>query len=152
MSKAENVDDLLGGDAAAAKAPAKKASAKADSKPAKEAKAPAKDKGTPKDAKPAKEPAAKKAAPKKEEPAEKPARQRTPIQFEEGERDKLYGKIEKALAKVDKKKGINSRELAEKLGTETRKLRVCLYTMQGRGEVKLKPGENKVSGMMVHPV
>jgi hypothetical protein len=144
VSKAENVDDLLGGDAPAAakKAPAKKAPAKKAEKPAKEEK-PAKGK---KEAKPAAKAPAKKAA-----AAEPVARTRTPIQFEEGERDKLYGKIEKQLPKIDKKKGINSRELAEKLGTETRKLRVCLYTMVGRGQVVLKSGESKVAGMMVHP-
>jgi hypothetical protein len=150
MSKAENVDDLLGGDAAAtpAKVPAKKAAAKAPSKPAKEPKEAKADKAPAKVSKPAAKAPAKKAAAKEESVK----RERAPIAFEEGERDKLYAKIGKTLGKVDKKKGINSRELAEKLGTETRKLRVCLYTMQGRGEVKLKAGESKVSGMMVHPV
>jgi hypothetical protein len=149
MSKAENVDDLLGGDAPAAKKTAKKAPAKEASKPAKEPKGSKEDKGATPAKKTAKAPA-KEAKPKakKEEPAK---RERTPIEFAEGERDKLYDKIGKALGKVDKKKGINSRELAEKLGTETRKLRVCLYTMQNRGEVKLKAGESKVTGMMVHP-
>jgi chemotaxis protein histidine kinase CheA len=147
----ENVDDLLGGDAAKeAPAAAKKAATKAPSKPAKEPKTKAEDKAPTKASKPAKDaPAAakKEAAPA----AEKPARQRSAMVFEEGERDKLYKGIEKALAKVDKKKGINSRELAEKLGTETRKLRVCLYTLQNQGTVKLKSGDSKVAGMQVHP-
>jgi hypothetical protein len=137
MSKTENVDDLLGGDAA--KAPAKKAAAKAPSKPAKEPKAAKEDKAP---AKPAKAPKAAAVEPAK--------RERASITFEEGERDKLYKDIAKAMSKVDKK-GINTRELAGKLKTETRKLRVCLYTMQGRGEVKLKAGESKVSGMTVCP-
>lgn len=149
MSKTENVDDLLGDAAtstpAAKKAPAKKTAAKAPSAPAKEAKPAAKGKAPAKDAKPAAKAPAKKVA--KEEPAK---RERTPIAFEEGERDKLYKAIARAMEKVDKK-GINTRELAEKLKTETRKLRVCLYTMQGRGEVKLKAGESKVSGMTVCP-
>lgn len=148
MSKAENVDDLLGGDAPAAKKAAKKTPAKKTAEKAKPAKEEKPTKGK-KEVKPAaKATPAKKAAKKEVEPA---ARTRTPIQFDDGERDKLYASIAKALGKVDKKKGINSRELAEKLGTETRKLRVCLYTMSNRGEVKLKAGESKVSGMMVHP-
>lgn len=151
MSKTENVDDLLGGDAAkATKAPKAKEPAKAAASPAKAPKAPKADPAPTAAPKPASKAPAKPAAKKAPEPAAAPKRERTPLQFEEGERDKLYAKITKAMAKVDKK-GINTRELAEKLGTETRKLRVCLYTMVNRGEVKLKAGDSKVAGMTVCP-
>lgn len=132
MGKKDDVADLLGEETAAA--PAKKAPAKEEAKPAaKKTKAEA--------AAPAKKAPAKKAV---AEAAERPARE--PITFEEGEREELYKKIKQKV-----KKPINSRELAEKLEIPTRKLRVVLYSMAKREEITLEPGESKVQGMTVSP-
>ena len=147
MSKKDDIDDLLG-DAEAK--PAKKTSAKkADAAPAKEAKAPAAKKAAkeePKaEAKPAKKTAAKAEAPA--EPKEKAKKE--PIRFEEGERQTIADAVTAHFKRS--KKPINSRELAEKLGTETRKLRVVLYSLVKKEVVQLEPGESKVTGMTVSP-
>lgn len=148
MSKANDVEDLLG-----ETTPAKKTKAKAA--PAKEA-APAAKKSAKKEVaeEPAKKAPAKKAAaaeapaakaPKAKaaaEPKEKVAKE--PVRFAEGERDELIKKI-----KANCKKPINSRDLAAKLGVETRKLRPALYTAQKRGIVDLEAGASPVAGMTV---
>lgn len=146
MSKKDDIDDLLG-DAEAK--PAKKAAAKkADATPAKEPKAPAAKKAAKEESKAEAKPAKKAAA--KEAPAEpKEKAKKEPIRFEEGERNTI---AEGVVAHFKRsKKPINSRELAEKLGTETRKLRLVLYAMAKREEIALEPGESKVSGMTVSP-
>ena len=97
------------------------------------------------DTKPAKKAAAKKTPVKAEKVAkEKPAKE--PIVFAEGEREGLYKRIKQFV-----KKPINSRDLAEKLGIATRKLRPVLYSLQGQGVVTLKLGSSKVAGMTVSP-
>lgn len=150
MSKANDVEDLLGETTAKPKAKAKAAPAKeaapaakktaakkeAAAEPAAKTKAPAK-----KAAAEAEAPAAK--APKaKAEPKERVAKE--PVTFAEGERDELIKKI-----KANCKKPINSRDLAAKLGVETRKLRPALYSAQKRGIVDLEPGASPVAGMTV---
>ena len=151
-TKDNEIEDLLGDSKktkaekpAKAKAPKAEKPVKAEEKPAKKA--------APKAEKPAKEApwekGGKKAAKTEEKPA-KAKRERPAMSFEDGERDTIQKKVVKAMAKVDKK-GINSRELAEKCGTETRKLRAVLYSMERAGEVKLKPGESRVAGMTVCP-
>lgn len=146
MSKKDDIDDLLG-DAEAK--PAKKAAAKkADAAPAKEAKAPAAKKAAkeePKaEAKPVKKAAAKEAPVEPKEKAKK-----EPIRFEEGERQTIADGVTAHFKRS--KKPINSRELAEKLGTETRKLRLVLYSLAKKEVIALEPGESKVSGMTVSP-
>jgi hypothetical protein len=141
MSKKDDIDDLLGDTK-----PAKKTAAKKEA------------------AAPAKAPAAKKAAaPKEEAKAEKPAKaakaeapaepkekvKKEPIRFEEGERQTIADAVTAHFKRS--KKPINSRELAEKIGTETRKLRVVLYSLVKKEVVNLEPGESKVSGMTVSP-
>lgn len=142
MSKDTDVADLLG-DAKPAKktAPAKKAPAAKKAAPAaKKAAAPAAKKAP---AKTVEKPvAAKKAAPAaKKEPSVK-----APVHFVEGERAEIAGRVKKSV-----KKDINSRELAEKLGVPTKKLRVVLYGMRAKGEINLVPGASKVAGMTVQP-
>ena len=137
MSKKDDIDDLLGDSKPAAKKAAPKKDAKAE-KPAPAAKK----------TKEPEAPAAKKAAPKAE-PKEKAKKE--PIRFEEGERATIESGV---LAHFKRsKKAINSRELAEKLGTETRKLRLVLYKLANRAEpaITLESGESKVSGMTVSP-
>jgi len=110
------------------------------------------------DTKPAKaKPAAKKAAAKEETPA-KPAkakptkdaaepkapRVREPLVYNEGEREDIMARVPKLV-----KKPINSRDLAEKLGTTTRKLRPCLYSLQKKGVITLETGEARTTGMTV---
>lgn len=150
----KTAEDLLGTKAPAKKAPAAKKAAPAAKKaaPAKKAaaktedllggKAPAK-KAAAKDA-----PAAKKAAPAKKAAAkgDKPARVKEPIVFAEGEREELLGKIKKLV-----KKPISSRELAEKMGLATRKLRAVLYSAQRAGTVTLELAGSRVEGMTVSP-
>jgi hypothetical protein len=152
MSKKDDIDDLLG-DAEAK--PAKKTAAK------KAEAAPAKADKSVKEAKAA--PAKKAAAPKEEAKADKPVKaakkeadaepkekaKKEPIRFEEGERATITDGVKAHFKRS--KKPINSRELAEKLGTETRKLRLVLYAMAKREEITLEPGESKVSGMTVSP-
>lgn len=147
MSKKDDIDDLLGDTKPAKKAAAKKA----DAAPAKEAKAPAAKKAAkeePKaEAKPA--PAVKKAA-AKEAPAEpKEKAKKEPIRFEEGERQTIADGVTAHFKRS--KKPINSRDLAEKLGTETRKLRLVLYSLAKKEVIALEPGESKVTGMTVSP-
>ena len=147
MSKANDIDDLLG-DAPATKAKkapaAKKAAPVAEAKPAK--KAPA-----------AKaEPEAKVKAPAKKAAkvedvlgeAKAPSK-KAPISFAEGERQQIADAVTAHFKRS--KKGINSKDLAAKLETETRKLRVVLYALVAKGVVSLEPGESKVAGMTVSP-
>ena len=143
MSKANDIDDLLGGAPAtkAKKAPAvKKAAPVAESKPAK--KVAAKAEAAP----------AKKASAKKEEDLLAPAKAKSvkaPISFAEGERQQIADAVTAHFKRS--KKGINSKDLAAKLETETRKLRVVLYALVAKGVVSLEPGESKVAGMTVSP-
>jgi len=147
MSKKDDIDDLLG-EGAEAK-PAKKAAAKKTEEPKAEAKAPAAKKAAKEEPKAeAKAPAAKKAA--KEAPAEpKEKAKKEPIRFEEGERQTIADGVVAHFKRS--KKPINSRDLAEKLGTETRKLRLVLYSLAKKEAITLEPGESKVSGMTVSP-
>lgn len=146
MSKANDIDDLLGGAPAtkAKKAPAvKKAAPVAESKPAKKVAA--------KTESGAKAPA-KKASAKKEEDLLAPAKAKSvkaPISFAEGERQQIADAVTAHFKRS--KKGINSKDLAAKMETETRKLRVVLYALVAKGVVSLEPGESKVAGMTVSP-
>lgn len=133
MSKQQDIDDLLGGDAEAK--PAKKTKAKK----AEEAPAPEKAKKATK-AKKAEE------APVETPPVKAERAPKEPIVFEEGEREELAKRIKKSV-----RKPINSRELAEKMGVQTRKLRTVLYAMQKRNEIALEAGASKVAGMTVSP-
>ena len=147
MGKKQDVEDLLDDEGTK---PAKKSAAKKATKaepPAPPAKKGAKPAAKAEPAAPAKKGAAKKGA-AKEEPEEKPKRVREPVVFEEGEQDEIRA----AVAKVMKsKKPINSKDLAAKIGTQTRKLRRVLYSMARAGEVELESGESRVLGMTVHP-
>ena len=148
MSKANDVDELLG-TKAPTKPAAKKAAAKADTAEAKPAKKTAKVKEEVADVTEAKP--AKKTAKVKEEAAEPKARApKAPISFEEGERATIADGVKAHFKKS--KKPINSKDLAAKLETETRKLRVVLYTLKNQGVVTLESGESKVAGMTVSPV
>jgi hypothetical protein len=149
MSKANDIDDLLG-DA-----------------PAKGKKAPAAKKAAPvAEAKPAAKKVAAKAEPeaKVKAPAKKAAKVeddilgeipvkaksvKAPISFAEGERQALADAVTAHFKRS--KKGINSKDLAAKLETETRKLRVVLYALVAKGVVSLEPGASKVAGMTVSP-
>lgn len=146
MSKANDIDDLLG-DAPATKAPAKKAAAK-----------------TKAEAKPAAKKVAAKAEPEAKAPAKKAAKVdddilgeapvkaksvKAPISFAEGERQTIADAVTAHFKRS--KKGINSKDLAAKLETETRKLRVVLYALVAKGVVSLEPGASKVAGMTVSP-
>lgn len=144
MSKANDVEDLLG-TKPATKTAAKKAASKADAVEAKSTKKTAKVKDEAEaEAKPAKKAAAK------EETAEPKVRApKAPISFEEGERATIADGVKTHFKKS--KKPINSKDLATKLETETRKLRVVLYTLKNQGVVTLESGESKVAGMTVSP-
>lgn len=152
MSKATDVADLLGETSTPAKASKAKKTA-----PVVEAKAPAKDKkAAPVVEAPAKASKAKKAAPVADDsadllgtPAKKVAAKKTPISFAEGERQALADAVTAHFKRS--KKAVNSRDLAFKLETETRKLRVVLYALATKGVVALTPGESKVAGMSVAP-
>ena len=133
MSKKDDVEELLG-----ESKPAKKTAAK-------EAAAPAKKTAPKAEAK--KEPAAKKT---KAEPEAKERAKKEPITFDEGERQTIADGVVAHFKRS--KKPINSRDLAEKLGTETRKLRLVLYSLVKKELVTLEPGESKVAGMTVSPV
>jgi len=133
MSKATDVADLLGTSDKPTKA--KKAPAAKAEKPA----------AAPAAKKVAAAPAAKKVAAKKA-PAEKTARVKEPVVFEEGEREELIKQIKKTV-----KKAINSKELAEKLGIATRKLRRVLYSAQKQGVITLELADSKAAGMTVSP-
>jgi len=139
MSKQNDIDDLLGGDVTTDTKPTKKAAAKKTAAPKKEAKV---------EAPAAKKPAAKKV---KAEAAEEaaPKAKKEPIVFAEGERDTLIDGVTAHFKRS--KKPINSRDLAEKLGTETRKLRMVLYSLQKKEIVSLEAGASKVGGMTVSP-
>lgn len=151
MSKANDIDALLGG-TTATKASAKKAVGKTKEAPVVEPKAPAKKavKAEPE----AKAAPAKKAAVKKEDDllGEAPVKVKSvksPISFAEGERQALADAVAAHFKRS--KKGINSKDLAAKLETETRKLRVVLYALVAKGVVTLEPGASKVAGMTVSP-
>ena len=146
MSKKDDIDDLLGDTKPAKKAAAKKA----DAAPAKEAKAPSAKKSAKEEPKAEAKPAPAKKAAAKEAPAEpKEKAKKEPIRFEEGERQTIADGVTAHFKRS--KKPINSRELAEKLGTETRKLRLVLYSLAKKKVITLKPGESKVTGMTVSP-
>lgn len=144
----------------AAKTTAKPAAKKAPAKPAaKTAAKPAAKKTAPKadadaedllggsDKAPAKaEKAAK--APAKAEKAPKEKRVKEKVTFEDGEKDGLIKKVRATLAKAKDRK-MNSKELAEKVGVATRKLRVVLYAMSRKEEVNLALGGSRVLGMTV---
>jgi hypothetical protein len=132
MAKENDIEDLLGNSPtpkAKAKPAAKSAAPKA--KPAKEAAAPK----------------AKPAAPKAKSAAPKAKRVKEPVMFAEGEQAEIAKKAKKIIAKGE----INSRDLAGKLGVETRKLRPVLYMMSRAGDVVLEPGASRVQGMQVFP-
>ena len=142
MSKTNDVEDLLGEIIPAKKFVKVKVPVK-EAVPAKPAKV-KKEAITADEAKPAK---AKKAAVADEAPVAKEPKERVtkePVTFAEGERDEIIKRI-----KLNAKKPINSRDLAAKLGVETRKLRPCLYTAQKRGIVVLEAGASPVAGMTV---
>ena len=151
MSKANDIEDLLGD----APAKAKKAPAAKKAAPVVEAKAPAAKKAATKT-----EPEAKVKAPAKkaakveddilgEAPAKAAPSKKAPISFAEGERQALADAVTAHFKRS--KKGINSKDLATKLETETRKLRVVLYALVAKGVVSLEPGASKVAGMTVSP-
>jgi hypothetical protein len=131
MSKQNDIEDLLGD------APAEGKKAPAAKKAATKVKAPAKRAAKVEDNALGEAPA--KAAPSK----------KAPISFAEGERQALADAVTAHFKRS--KKGINSKDLATKLGTETRKLRVVLYALASKGVVSLEPGVSKVAGMTVSP-
>lgn len=144
MSKANDIDDLLGEGK-----PAKKTATKKTAAPAVETKAPAAKKAAPKAeakaAAPAAKPAAKKAAaPAAPEKAPKAKRERVPVEFEDGEKEALMKRIPKLL-----KSPIGSKDLAAKLEIPTRKLRPVLYSMQRAGTVSLELAASRAQGMTV---
>ena len=150
MSKQNDIDDLLG-DAPATKA--KKAPAAKKAAPVAEAKPAAKKTAKAEPEAKVKAPAAKKAAKVEDDIlGEAPVKAKSvkaPISFAEGERQALADAVTSHFKRS--KKGINSRDLATKLETETRKLRVVLYALVAKGVVSLTPGESKVAGMTVSP-
>lgn len=135
MSKQADIEDLLGGETKPTKKTAAKKTAPAKTEPA------------------AKKAPAKKAAVKEEAeveaPAEKAKRVKEPIRFDEGERQTITDGVTAHFKRS--KKPINSKDLAEKLGTETRKLRLVLYALQSKGSIVLESGASKVAGMTVSP-
>jgi hypothetical protein len=138
MSKASDVDDLLG--EAPAKPAAKKAAAKKVAAPAEAKAKPAAKKAAAKT--PAK-PAAKK-APKAAEAKE--PRVKEPVTFEEGEREALIKRVKQIV-----KKPWNSKDLAVKLEIPTRKLRQVLYSASRQGIVDLQLSASRATGMTVTP-
>jgi len=152
MSKQNDIEDLLGD----APAKGKKAPASKKAAPVVEAKAPAAKKAVAKaepEAK-VKAPAAKKAAKVEDDilgeaPAKAAPSKKAPISFAEGERQALADAVTAHFKRS--KKGINSKDLATKLETETRKLRVVLYALVTKGVVSLEAGASKVAGMTVSP-
>lgn len=143
MTKASDVDDLLGGGAAAPKAKGKPAAKKAA--PAK--KATAKKAAAEPDelATPAKKPAAKKAAPAAAKEAKAP-RVKEPVVFEEGEKEALAKRVKQSV-----RKPIQSKDLAAKLEVPTRKLRQVLYSMARAGTIAVELGGSRAAGMTVSP-
>lgn len=147
MSKANDINDLLGDEPATKgkKAPAaKKAAPVAEAKPA------AKKAASVAEAKPAKKTAEVEDDLLGEAPAKAAPSKKAPISFAEGERQTIADAVVAHFKRS--KKGINSRDLAAKLETETRKLRVVLYALVAKGVVALEPGASKVAGMTVSPV
>jgi hypothetical protein len=136
MSKANDVEDLLGTDT---KPAAKKTAAKKVAAPAAPAakKAAAKEVAAPA---PAKKAAAKPAA------EAKAPRVKEPVVFEEGEREALAKRIKQLV-----KKPWNSKALAEKLEIPTRKLRQVLYSMSRAGTIDLELASSRALGMTVSP-
>lgn len=126
-ASAADVDDLLGG-TPAKKTPAKKAAAAEAT------------------AAPAKKVAAKKAAPAADK---EPRARREGPKFEDGERDAIREGVRGHFKKS--KKAIASKELAEKLGTETRKLRAVIYGMAKKNEVTITLEGSRAAGMTVGP-
>ena len=140
MSKASDVEDLLGGDT---KFTAKKPAAK-KATPAAEAKGkPAAKKVAAKEPE-AEKPAAKKAV-KKDTEAKAP-RVKEPVVFEEGEKEALMKRVKQTV-----KKPWNSKELAAKLEVPTRKLRQVLYSMSRAGTISLELSASRALGMTVSP-
>ena len=146
MTKASDVDDLLGDTPTTTTTKTKKAAAPA----AKKAAAPAAKKAAAPapvaDPAPASKPAAKKAAAPAPVAEDKPKRVKEPVVFEEGERDALIKRIKSLV-----KKPINSKDLAVKLDIATRKLRRVLYSAQKQGFVSLELGASPSAGMSVSP-
>jgi len=140
--QAQEVEDLLDDDAP----PAKKTAAKKAAAPASAAKSAKGKKAEPEP--PAKKTKGKKAEPEEDAGGESPSikRKREPLVWEEGEQATIRAKVKKVL-----KKPMNSRELAEKVGTTTRKLRTVLYSMARAEEIELETGETRVGGMTVNP-
>jgi hypothetical protein len=126
MTKASDIDDLLG-DGKSTKAP------KGKTAKTKAPKAEAAAKTT-----------AKKAAPAAEAKAPKAKRERPPVTFEEGEKEALMKRIPKLL-----KHPIGTKDLAAKLEIPTRKLRPVLYSMQRAGLVSLELAASRAQGMTV---
>jgi len=149
MSKANDIDDLLGdAPVKGKKSPAaKKAAPVAEAKPAAK-KAVAKAEPEAK----VKAPAKKAAKTEDDILGETPVKAKSvkaPISFAEGERQTIADAVTAHFKRS--KKGINSKDLAAKLETETRKLRVVLYALVAKGVVSLEPGASKVAGMTVSP-
>lgn len=136
MSKANDVDDLLGTDTK----PAKKTAAKKAAPAAPAAKPAAKKVAVKEEAKPA----AKKAV--KAEATEKAPRVKEPVTFEEGEKEALMKRVKQTV-----KKPWNSKELAAKLEVPTRKLRQVLYSMSRAGTIDLELASSRALGMTVSP-
>jgi len=148
MSKKDDIDDLLGdAPAKGKKAPAKKAAPVAEAKPAAK-KVAAKAEPEAKVKAPAKKAAKAEDDILGEKPAKAPSK-KAPISFAEGERQTIADAVTAHFKRS--KKGINSKDLAAKLETETRKLRVVLYGLVAKGVVSLEPGASKVAGMTVSP-
>jgi hypothetical protein len=142
MSKANDVDDLLGTDTkpatkkpAAKKTVAAAAPAKAEAKPAAKKTAVKEEVAAPA-AKKAAKPAAEAKAPRVKEP----------VVFEEGEKEALMKRVKQTV-----KKPWNSKELATKLEVPTRKLRQVLYAMSRAGTVDLALASSRALGMTVSP-
>lgn len=145
MSKANDINDLLGDEPTTKgkKAPAaKKAASVVEAKSAKKA-------ASVVEAKPAKNTAEVEDDLLGEAPAKAAPSKKAPISFAEGERQTIADAVVAHFKRS--KKGINSRDLAAKLETETRKLRVVLYALVAKGVVVLEPGASKVAGMTVSP-
>lgn len=150
MSKANDIEDLLGDEPVTKgkKAPAaKKAAPVVETKPAKKVAAKAEPESKTAPAK--KAPAAKKDEDLLGDAPIKAKSVKAPISFAEGERQTIADAVVAHFKRS--KKGINSKDLAAKLETETRKLRVVLYALVAKGVVSLEPGASKVAGMTVSP-
>lgn len=127
MAKKDDIDELLGETPAA---PAKKTKAAAVEAPAEK-------------------PAKKTKAAAAEAPAKKVARVKAPISYAEGERESLAAAVVVHFKRS--KKPIVSKDLAIKLETETRKLRLVLYALAKKELITLSSGKSNVAGMVVSP-